>query len=83
MNITRSQTGTIIRSGFILCFMILHFLMADLSFGQGHPGRNGTQDKSDTKWSTSIRGGYVYQFDTDMDNSNGSFTTDRFLSSLG
>jgi hypothetical protein len=79
MNINRSQTGTIIRAGFILFFMILHFLLADLSFGQGNPGKDGPREKPDTKWSTFIRGGYVYQFDTDLDNGNGSFTADRFF----
>ena len=41
MNLNRSQTGTIIRAGFILFFMILHFLLADLGFGQGNPGKDG------------------------------------------
>jgi hypothetical protein len=79
MDITRYQSGTTIKTGLILCFMILPFLLADLSFSQGLPGKNAPQEKPDTKWSTFIRGGYVYQFDTDMDNSNGSFTTDRFF----
>jgi len=79
MNITRYQTGTIIRSGLIFCFMILPFLLAAQSFGQGYPGKNGPQAKPDKKWSTFIRGGYVYQFGTDLDNSEGSFTADRFF----
>jgi hypothetical protein len=59
--------------------MIVPFLLADRSYGQGHYGKNGPQEQPATKWSTFIRGGYVYQFDSDMDNSNGSFTADRFF----
>jgi hypothetical protein len=79
MEKTRYQQVAPMKIGLILCFIILHILLADLSFGQGYPGKNVPQEKPDTKWSTFIRGGYVYQFDTDMDNSNGSFTTDRFF----
>ena len=79
MDITRHQHGTAKKIGLILCFIILHFFLADLSFGQGNPGKDGPRKKPDTKWSTFIRGGYVYQFDTDLDNSNGSFTADRFF----
>jgi hypothetical protein len=79
MKLIRYQPVTPVTLGLIVYFMILHFLFPDLGFGQGHPGKNGSQAKPDTKWSTFIRGGYVYQFDTDIDNSNGSFTADRFF----
>jgi hypothetical protein len=68
-----------IKTALVLCFVVGHFLLADLSFGQEHISKNISQKKPDTKWSTFIRGGYVYQFDTDMDNNNGSFSTDRFF----
>ncbi len=79
INITRSQTAIIIRSGLIFWFMILPFFLAAQSFGQERPGKNGPQAKPDTKWSTFVRGGYVYQFETDLDNNEGSFTADRFF----
>jgi hypothetical protein len=79
MNIIRHKQAAPKKTGLILCFMILHILLAHLSFGQEPPGPNSPKEKPGTKLSTFIRGGYVYQFDTDMDNSNGSFTTDRFF----
>lgn len=68
-----------IKTALFLFFVIVHFLFAELSFGQEHLRKNISKEKPDTKWSIFIRGGYVYQFDTDIDNSNGSFTTDRFF----
>ena len=79
MNIIRHKQAAPKKTGLILCFMILHILLAHLSFCQEPPGPNSPKEKRGTKWSTFIQGGYVYQFDTDMDNSKGSFTTDRFF----
>ncbi len=73
------QSSEIIRQGFFFCIMILLVLHGDPSFGQEYRGKNAPQEKTDTKWSTFIRGGYVYQPDTDIDNSTGSFTADRFF----
>ena len=79
MDVTRYRQFINIRLIIIVCFMVFQLLLTDHSFGQGHPGKNGPQKQPATKWSTFIRGGYVYQLDTDMDNSNGSFTSNRFF----
>ena len=74
-----NQPNTFVKSGIISCFLVFSLLLPHISLGQGHPGRNGPQAKPDTKWATFIRGGSVYQFDTDMDNGNGSFTAGRLF----
>ena len=75
----RYKSNKFLKSGLIACCLIFYLLPPQPSLGQGHPGRSGPQTKPDTKWSTFVRGGYVHQFDTDMDNGNGSFTGDRFF----
>jgi hypothetical protein len=62
-----------------VCFLVFYNLLADQSFGQNHLNKNNLTAKPDSKWTSFIRGGYVNQFDTDIDNSNGSFTADRFF----
>jgi hypothetical protein len=79
MNITPYQSSKIIRQIFFFSIMILLVLHGDPSFGQEHRGKTGPQGKTDTNWSTFIRGGYVYQSDTDIENSNGSFRAERFF----
>ena len=79
MNINRHQRSTIIKTGITLCFIIGHFVLAGQCVGQEYSDKNGSYEKRDTKWSTFIQGGYVYQLNTDMDNNNGNFTTDRFF----
>jgi len=59
-------------------------LLADQSFGQGNPDKGGSQAMPDSNWSTFIReSGYVHQFDTDMENSNSSFTAERLFIQVG
>ena len=73
------QSSKIIRQGFFFYFIVLLVLHGNPSYGQDYSGKSAPQKKTDTNWSTFIRGGYVYQSDTDIDNSNGSFTVDRFF----
>ena len=79
MNSILKLPDKFVKFGLIPCLMILYLLPATQGFGQGPPGKNGPGATPGKKWSTFIRGGYVYQFDTDMDNNNGSFTTDRLF----
>jgi hypothetical protein len=73
------RQSIITKTFFIVSFIFFYTLWADQSFGQDHLSKNNITAKSDSKWSSLIRGGYVYQFDTDIDNGNGNFTTDRFF----
>jgi len=69
-----------IRTFFTACFIFFYILWADQSFGQNHRSKNNPEaSKPESKWFSLIRGGYVYQLDSDLDNSNGSFTADRFF----
>ena len=74
-----NHANNFIKPGLVVFFMILYLLPAHQSIGQEYHGKTGISETPDTKWSTFIRGGYVYQFDTDLDNSNGSFTAHRFF----
>jgi hypothetical protein len=79
MDIIRYQPRTTMKISITVCFIIGHFIFVGLSIGQEHPGQNGSHEKMEAKWSTFIRGGYVHQFNTDIDNNNGNFTSDRFF----
>jgi hypothetical protein len=79
MGTTSHKQSALIKTGLIVYFLIVQFVIADLSLCQEYPDKSGAQDIPDSKWSTFIRGGYVYQSDTDMDNNNGSFTAGRFF----
>jgi hypothetical protein len=79
MNITRHKSSKTIKIGITLCFIIGHFILVDLCLGQGHSNQNGSHEKNYTNWSTFIRGGYAFQFNSDIDNNNGNFTIDRFF----
>jgi hypothetical protein len=79
MNFNLKLPNTLLKPGLIPCLVVLSLLPAHQSLGQGSDGKNGPPAEPETKWSTFIRGGYVYQAETDMDNSNGSFTADRFF----
>jgi hypothetical protein len=79
MDITKNHQDIIIRLGLICYFLILQTLQPDQCFGQDPPYKNGPGEKQGTKWTLFLRGGYVYQFNTDMDNSNDSFTAERFF----
>jgi len=68
-----------VKLGLVPCLIILYLFPVNLGFGQEHAGNKGTDAKPDTKWSTFVRAGYVYQFDTDIENSKGSFTSDRLF----
>jgi hypothetical protein len=59
--------------------LIKQIILAGQSFGQDHPVKDSSRAPLNSKWSSFIRGGYVYQFDTDIDESQGSFTTNRFF----
>ena len=78
MNINLKLSSKLIKPGLIPCLMILSLLAADQCLGQGSPGENAPAG-SDSHWSTFVRGGYVFQSDTDIDHSNGSFTAARFF----
>ena len=65
---------------FIVSFIFFYNLWANQSFGQDHLSKNNLESsKPESKWFLLIQGGYVYQLDSDLDNSNGSFTADRFF----
>jgi len=67
------------KADFIVFFMIIFLFPVSHCLAQVHHGRQGPADGSDNRWSSSIRGGSIYQFDTDMDNSGRSFTAHRLL----
>jgi len=79
MHINSTHRNNFVKLNLIVFFMILFLFPVYQCFGQGHHGRSGPPATPASKWSTFIRGGYVYQFDTDMDNSEGSFTTHRLF----
>ena len=79
MNINMKLPKKFIKSALVPCLVSLYLFPATQGFGQEHPGNKGPDAKSDSKWSTFIRGGYVHQFDTDIDNSKGSFASDRLF----
>lgn len=66
--------------GPITCFgMILYVLMTVQSYGQEANGEEGSRAKTDKVFSSFIRGGYVYQLETDIDNGGGNFSAHRFF----
>jgi hypothetical protein len=79
MNINMKLPKKFIKSVFVPCLVSLYLFPATQGLGQEHPGNKGPDAKSDSKWSTFIRGGYVHQFDTDIDDSKGSFASDRLF----
>jgi hypothetical protein len=79
MDSIRCQPNIASRMFLVLCFIVFYNFLAGQSFGQDHLSKNNRKSEPDSKWSSFIRGGYLYQFDTDLENSNGSFTTDRFF----
>lgn len=64
---------------FIPCSVGLLLLLTSQSFGQGHPGSGRPQDAPDSPWASFVRGGYVYQFESDIEDNNGGFAAHRLF----
>jgi hypothetical protein len=79
MDSIRCNPSVVTRLILIVCFIFFYNLLAGQSFGQNLLNKNNPPAKPDSKLTSFIRGGYLYQFDTDIGNSNGSFTADRFF----
>ena len=80
MDLTRYKIGIITRTFFVFTFVFFYILWAEESFGQDRLSKNNLESsKPESKWFTLIQGGFLYQFESDLDNSNGCFTADRFF----